>query len=106
MPQWLYIRTTVALALIALFATPLAAQQVQENRFVELERVVMAELESTKTPGAVVAIVQGDRIIYSKGFGLASVDTQQPVTPEMLFPIASMTKMYTAAALVALAEEG
>jgi CubicO group peptidase (beta-lactamase class C family) len=106
MPQWLFSRSIFALFLIALSAHPLAAQQAQPHRLAELERVVMAELEETKTPGAVVAIVQGDRILYSKGFGVANVETQQPVTAEMLFPIASMTKMYTAAALVALAEEG
>jgi CubicO group peptidase (beta-lactamase class C family) len=50
--------------------------------------------------------VQGDRIIYAKGFGVANVETGQAVGPEMLFRVGSMTKMYTAAALVQLAEEG
>jgi CubicO group peptidase (beta-lactamase class C family) len=106
MLQKLFIRSTFTLFLIAISTYALAGQQTQQDRFAGLERVVMDELEETKTPGAVVAIVQGDRIIYSKGFGVANVDTQQPVNPEMLFPIASMTKMYTAAALVSLAEEG
>ena len=68
--------------------------------------MVLAELEETKTPGAIVAIVQGDTIVYQKGFGVSNMETAQPVAPEMLFRIGSMTKMYTAAALVSLAEEG
>lgn len=102
MPQ--FITRLMSLTLIYIFsALPLAAQQ---PRYEELERVVMAELEETKTPGAVVAIVQGAAIVYQKGFGVSNVETAQPVTPEMLFRIGSMTKMYTAAALVSLAEEG
>lgn len=88
---------------IAWLALPLAAQQ---PRFAELDAVIQAELEQTKTPGAVVAIVQGDRLIYNKGFGVANAESKQPVTPDMLFHIGSMTKMYTAATLLTLAEEG
>ena len=88
---------------IALCVLPLAAQQ---PRFAELDAVVQAELEQTKTPGAVVAIVQGDKIVYNKGFGVANIESKQPVTPDMLFRIGSMTKMYTAATLLTLAEEG
>jgi CubicO group peptidase (beta-lactamase class C family) len=93
----------ILLICITISALPNAAQQ---SRYTELERVVLAELEETKTPGAVVAIVQGDTIVYQKGFGVSNVETAQAVTPEMLFRIGSMTKMYTAAALVSLAEEG
>lgn len=88
---------------IALLVFPLAAQQ---PRFAELDAVIQAELEQTKTPGAVVAIVQGDKIVYNKGFGFANIESKQPVTPDMLFRIGSMTKMYTAATLLTLAEEG
>src|SRR5262245_14901437 len=94
---------SLALILFIFSAFPHAAQQ---PRYAELERVVLAELEETKTPGAVVAIVQGASVVYQKGFGVSNVETAQPVAPEMLFSIGSITKMYTAAALVSLAEEG
>jgi CubicO group peptidase (beta-lactamase class C family) len=107
MPQFITRRMSLALILSIFSALPLAAQQSPPTaRFAELERVVLAELEETKTPGVVVALVQGETIIYQKGFGVANVETAQPVAPEMLFRIGSMTKMYTAAALVSLAEEG
>src|SRR5262249_17928014 len=50
---------------------------------------------------ASVAIVIGDRVACAKGFGVASVETGAPVTPDMLFRIASTTKMLTAAAVLA-----
>jgi CubicO group peptidase (beta-lactamase class C family) len=71
-----------------------------------LERAVLAKLKETKTPGAVVGIVQGDTILYQKGFGVTNVETGQAVAPKMLFRIGSTTKMYTAAALVSRAAEG
>jgi CubicO group peptidase (beta-lactamase class C family) len=74
--------------------------------FSTIERVVLDELRSTHTPGAAVAIVSGDSVIFAKGFGVASVETGDPVTPDMLFRLGSTTKMFTAATLVTLAQEG
>jgi len=74
--------------------------------FSPLEAVAQSELRDTKTPGAAIAIVLGDRVIYERGFGVASVETNEPVRPEMLFRLGSTTKMFTATALVTLAERG
>jgi CubicO group peptidase (beta-lactamase class C family) len=74
--------------------------------FAALEAVVLAELKATQTPGAALGIVRDDRLIYAKGFGVANVETGAPVTPEMLFRLGSTTKMFTAAALLQLAEAG
>jgi len=73
--------------------------------FGPLEEAARKELNETNTPGAAIAVVRGDRIIYAKGIGLANVETGARVTPEMLFRIGSITKMFTAALLVSLTEE-
>ena len=83
-----------------------ASAQPAQPDFAELEKVIVEELKERNTPGAAVAVVSGDRVIYAKGFGVASVETAAPVTPEMLFRLGSTTKMFTAAALVTLAEQG
>jgi CubicO group peptidase (beta-lactamase class C family) len=74
--------------------------------FEPLEKVAAEELRKTGAPGGAIAIVLGDRVIYTSGFGVASVETNEPVRPEMLFRLGSTTKMFTAAALVTLAERG
>jgi CubicO group peptidase (beta-lactamase class C family) len=74
--------------------------------FSALDAVVADELRNTGTPGGVIAVVLGDRVIYTKAFGVANVETSEPVRPEMLFRLGSTTKMFTAAALVSLAERG
>ena len=74
--------------------------------FDALEQTALAELQETKTPGAAVAIVKDNRVVFVKGFGVANVETSAPLAPETLFHIGSLAKMMTAAALVSLAEEG
>lgn len=73
--------------------------------FNELDTVVPAELKEKNTPGAVIAIVMGDHLVYQKAFGLANVETLMPMDTQMLFRLGSTTKMFTAAALVMLAEQ-
>lgn len=74
--------------------------------FSSLDKTIQEELNVTNTPGCAVAIVSGDKIVYAKGFGVANVETGQPVTPETLFMIGSTTKPFTAYTLLSMAEEG
>lgn len=74
--------------------------------FAELEKAIEAELKDAKTPGAALAVVSGEKIIFAKGFGTTSAENGNSITPDTLFRIGSTTKMFTAAAVVALAEMG
>lgn len=89
-----------------LLTSSLLAQQRTVDVSGTMERAVLSELDKTNTPGAAVAVILGDRVVFAKGFGVSSIETGNSVTPEMLFQIGSMTKMFTATALVTLAEEG
>jgi CubicO group peptidase (beta-lactamase class C family) len=77
----------------------------QSIDFSELDRLVPEELKEKNTPGAVIAVVSGNQVIYQKAFGVANVETNDPMRPEMLFRLGSTTKMFTAAALLSLAEK-
>jgi len=96
-------RCFLALGLLFCSAAQLAAQQPD---FAALDSTVRAELAASNTPGAALAIVSGDSIVYAIGYGIANVETGAPVTPDMLFRIGSTTKMYTTALVTMLAEEG
>lgn len=58
------------------------------------------------TPGAAVLVAQNGKIIYQKGFGFASLENRVPITPETKFRIGSITKQFTAAAILKLQEVG
>jgi CubicO group peptidase (beta-lactamase class C family) len=83
--------------------TLLAQQQIFD--FTQIEKVALEELKQTNTPGAAVSIVSGDRVVFVKGFGISNIETGMPVTPDILFRIGSVTKLFTAFVLVTLAEE-
>src|SRR5687767_8678171 len=78
----------------------------QAPDFSALETAIRDELNATGIPGAAVAVVKDGRIVFVKGFGLANAETGEPMTPDRLFRLGSTTKMFTAAALVALADKG
>src|ERR1039458_9492550 len=86
------LRTLVAIA--ALWALPLSAQTAN---FSALEQTMSTELARLEIPGASIAIVRGDQVIYSKAIGTANVETGEAMRPEMLFRLGSTTKMMTAA---------
>lgn len=58
------------------------------------------------TPGLAVSIMSRGKIIYAKGFGLANLETCTEVSPDAVFGIGSLTKQFTAAAIVMLMEQG
>jgi len=97
-------RISCSLATILIVAV--AALRATAADYAEIDRIVTAEMRSTTTPGAAIAIIDGEKVVFAKGFGLANVETNEPVKPEMLFRLGSTTKMFTAAALATLAEEG
>jgi CubicO group peptidase (beta-lactamase class C family) len=58
------------------------------------------------SPGAAVLVAQNGKIIYQKGFGFANLEHRVPVTVETKFRIGSITKQFTAAAIMKLQEAG
>ena len=71
------------------------------------ERVTTRLRELTKdgTSGVAVLIARDGKILFQNGFGLADLAGKTPVTPETKFRIGSISKQFTAAAILKLAEE-
>lgn len=72
----------------------------------ELADWVFEQAIKGDSPGAVVLITQNGEILYQKGFGFASLEHHIPITPETKFRIGSITKQFTAAAVLKLQEDG
>ena len=119
--QWLLV------ALAALLLMPIAsaqgppAQRAQNPRAEyqdqgptdpqELEAFVDAflgeQMEALHIPGAVFVWVQDGEVFLAKGYGYADLETRQPVQPdETLFAVGSVAKVFTASAVMQLAERG
>ncbi|WP_336037816.1 serine hydrolase [Halobacterium yunchengense] len=74
-----------------------------------LERVesfVSEWLTDESVPGASVAVVDGDDVVYCEGFGARDLESNAPATPDTLFGVASVTKSFVAASVLQLAADG
>jgi CubicO group peptidase (beta-lactamase class C family) len=57
-------------------------------------------------PGAAVVVMQDGEVLYKNGYGMADLETGSPVRPQTVFRLASLTKQFTAVAIMMLAESG
>jgi CubicO group peptidase (beta-lactamase class C family) len=67
---------------------------------------ILAAVYKPGGPGAAAIVVKDGRILLRKAYGLADVELEVPMRPEMVFPLASITKQFTATAILKLAEQG
>lgn len=72
-----------------------------------LDPIFASQMEQRHVPGAVFVLVKDGAIFFSKGYGSADLEKQTPVSPERtLFRVGSISKLFTATAVVQLAERG
>jgi N-acyl-D-amino-acid deacylase len=94
-------------ALLLASAAALAAQTgVAVLEFASLDRDIQALLRKTGVPGSAVAIAKDGRLVFARGYGVADMDTAEPVQPDSLFRVGSISKTFTAVALLNLYENG
>ena len=63
-------------------------------------------IDKKRVPGAVFSVAKENRVLYSKAFGVSSVDTQKRVTTDTLFHIGSTHKAITSLLIAVLVDEG
>ena len=112
------LRSFVSLLAMVSLALPSCAQRPAPNqrrtgaietRALEtlIDSVLARGMSSEHIPGAVFTLVQDGRVVLAKGYGFADVDAKRPVSPDStIFRIGSITKVFTATAVVQLADRG
>ena len=71
-----------------------------------IDAIAAGVMEQQGVPSASVAVVQGGKIVYTHGYGKAHIDPDKAATPEMRYSIGSISKQFTAAAILLLQEQG
>lgn len=71
-----------------------------------VDGLITTGLDQEAVAGAIVVIVAGDDVIFEKGYRLADARTGRPMTPGDVVPLASVTKVFTALAVLQLARDG
>jgi CubicO group peptidase (beta-lactamase class C family) len=102
---------TVLLIGLLLWWTPWSSGGHETPRFphelaARLDEELKAVLPRSGSAGVQAAVVMADGSVWSGGAGLADVEAKRPMTPDLLIATGSINKMYTAALVLDLAEDG
>ena len=95
-------RSSLTLLLLVSTGAPLSAQSSLEGRVDSVFR----QYASTETPGCVVGVAQRGRILLERAFGMADLERGVPLTPSSILEAGSVSKQFTAAAVLLLARDG
>jgi CubicO group peptidase (beta-lactamase class C family) len=77
-----------------------------EAHSTKLREFVRSAIETMRVPGVAVAVVQSGKVAYAEGFGVRSVESREPVTPQSRFMIGSTTKPLTTLLMAQLVDRG
>jgi CubicO group peptidase (beta-lactamase class C family) len=88
-------------------APPVASSRaVTDADLQSLDAYIRRAMDDWKVPGLAMAVVQGESVVFARGFGVRELGRPEPVDTRTLFGLLSPTKTFTAAALAMLADEG
>jgi CubicO group peptidase (beta-lactamase class C family) len=72
---------------------------------VEQVDAVFADMDKPQHPGGALLVIDRDEIVYTKGYGLADLETDRPMTMDTSVYLGSISKQFTAMAIMMLAEQ-
>jgi CubicO group peptidase (beta-lactamase class C family) len=72
----------------------------------EMVDPLFAPWNAPDQPGVAVAVVKDNRVVFKKGYGLANLEYDVPITPSTVFHVASISKQFTALSILLLADAG
>jgi len=86
-------------------AAPVSAQHLPDSTIKKIDSL-FKQWDTKTSPGSAIGIVRNDSLIYAKGYGMANLEYEIPITPETIFDMASVSKQFTAFSIVLLARQG
>jgi len=92
------------LLLLLVLASP--ATRVRGDELTSKVDALFARWDKPGSPGAVLAVVKGGKVLHARGYGMADLEHDAPITPRTVFHVASVSKQFTAFGIVLLAEQG
>ncbi len=99
-------RVMFAAVSIALCAPAAAPAATVEEMIPAVDKIMGDWQQAAPQPGFVYGIVKDGRLVHARGFGVQDVEARRPVTADSLFRIASMSKAFTAMAILKLRDDG
>jgi CubicO group peptidase (beta-lactamase class C family) len=91
---------------LALEASSSAAQSLSPELRQKIDKIANDALASSGVPSASVAVVTNGQLAYVQAYGAARLEPRTPATPDMRYSIGSISKQFTAVAILLLQEQG
>ena len=98
--------TCLLLVIIVGCSTPQKTTKNNDKSFAEIETFLQSLIDTGGIPGITIAVTVDQDIVYANGFGVTNVDSKKKLEPKNTFHIASVSKTFTATAVMQLHEKG
>jgi len=92
----------LSIALLAAFPVILSAQDPVPAKV----DAVFARFAHPDSPGCILGVTRAGTLVYEKGYGMADLERDVPITPASIFHVASISKQFTAMAIMLLEQQG
>jgi CubicO group peptidase (beta-lactamase class C family) len=100
-----FVRWGVVLAGISLVSCQTRRQTLPPDAAKQVDKV-FEKWDRPDSPGCALGIYKDGQIVYKRGYGMANLNDDVPITPATVFHVASMSKQFTAASILLLAQQG
>src|SRR5437762_10660579 len=97
--------TFLAIAIILCISGTTLAQRAEAPSMKAIDNFIDAQMRKHQIPGLSLAVVKDGKLLLTKGYGLADVELNVAATPETVYQIQSITKSFTASAVMMLVKE-
>ena len=96
----------VGIVLVASACTAAAAQAQRTDSLTRAVDHIFENFRDTDGPGCALGVSRGGKVVYERGFGMANLETDTPIRPSSIFHVASVSKQFTATAIMLLERDG
>src|SRR5215813_7793253 len=98
----------LVVAILITFAGVVSATVAQPTNDPHAEKIdaLFAQWNKPDSPGCALAVIKDGQVLYKRGYGIANLDYDVPISSKTVFNIASMSKQFTAMSIALLARQG
>jgi CubicO group peptidase (beta-lactamase class C family) len=101
-----FMHASLLSVLVLVAATRLAQAQGDVGELNSRADKLFAAYDKPDSPGCALAVIKDGTVLHKRGFGRANLETDAPITPGTVFHVASVSKQFTAFAILLLAKDG
>jgi CubicO group peptidase (beta-lactamase class C family) len=100
-----FLRTSFVVSFLLVVSSTSPAQQSPEHVTAAVDEV-FSDVANPGSPGCALAVAREGKLLYAKGYGLANIEQNVPVTPDSVFDIGSTSKQFSASSILLLEKQG